>query len=125
MSGDRSVYIWYIYDCICYVEAYTQGGKNEFFGDRKTQDAVIRNIEVIGQAVKDFGIDELMATDHQIPWSKIAGMRNILAHQYLGVDLALTWEVVANYLPALKQTIIAIARTMSIELEQGHVNHSD
>ena len=92
MSEDRSVYIRYIYDCICYVEAYTQGGKDEFFRDRKTQDAVIRNI---------------------------------LAHQYLGVDLALTWEVVTNHLPALKQTIIAIARTMGIELEQGHVSHSD
>ncbi len=125
MTGDRSVYIRHIYDCICYVEAYTQGGKDEFFRDRKTQDAVIRNIEVIGQAVKDFGIDELMATDQQIRWGKIAGMRNILAHQYLGVDLALTWEVVAKHLPALKQAIIAIAGTMGIELEQDHVNHPD
>jgi uncharacterized protein with HEPN domain len=45
-------------------------------------------------------------------------MRNILAHQYLGVDLTLTWEVVANHLPALKQTIIAIAGTMGIVLNQ-------
>lgn len=118
MSGDRSVYIRYIYDCIGYIEAYTEGGKDEFFRDRKTQDAVIRNIEVIGQAVKDFSIDELMATDPQIPWSKIAGMRNILAHQYLGVDLVLIWEVVENHLPALKRIIIAIAGTMGIELDQ-------
>lgn len=116
MNKDRSVYIRFIYDCICRIEAYTQDGREGFLRDMKTQDAVIRNIEVIGQAVKDFGVDELITGHSDIPWDKITGMRNILAHQYLGVDMQLTWEVVANHLPQLKSTIMNIAKAMDIAL---------
>ena len=57
--------------------------------DRKTQDAVIRNLEIAGQIVRDLGSEALATQRPEIPWARIAGARNILAHQYLGVDLAL------------------------------------
>ena len=51
--------------------------------DKKTQDAVIRNLEVLGQTIKDFGIEDLKMDYPHIPWSQISGMRNIIAHKYL------------------------------------------
>jgi len=108
VSKDRSVYIKHIYDCICRIEEYTSGGRDEFFSDHKTQDAVIRNLEVIGQAIKDFGVEDLIADFKDIPWNEISGMRNILAHQYLGVSINTTWAVIEKDLQPLKAAIIDI-----------------
>lgn len=109
MTKDRSVYIRHIYDCICWIKEYVEAGKEAFFQDRKTQDAVIRNLEVIGQAVKDLGTDNLTSSHPETPWKQIAATRNFLAHQYLGVDLTLIWNIVEQHLPQMEQQIIAIA----------------
>lgn len=85
--------------------AYTSGGRKEFFSDHKTQDAVIRNLEVIGQAIKDFGVEGLIADFSNTPWKEISGMRNILAHQYLGVSIETTWAVIENDLKPLKSAV--------------------
>lgn len=116
MTKDRSVYIRHIYDCIGWINEYVQGGKEAFFQDRKTQDAVIRNLEVIGQAVKDLGTDGLTASHPETPWPQIAATRNFLAHQYLGVDLTLIWNIVEQHLPQMEQQIIAIAKDEGIDL---------
>jgi len=106
---DKSVFIAVALDCIeainSYVEDYTV---EDFLSDRKTQDAVIRNLEIIGQALKDFGADELHELNSGIPWSQICGMRNVLAHEYLGVDLVLIWETVQNQLDVLQEALEAI-----------------
>lgn len=117
MTRDQSVYIKEIWNRIQRIEEYTRDGRDAFFQSTLTQDAVIRNIEVIGQAVKDFGVDKLLAAHSDTPWEQIAGMRNILAHQYLGVDLELTWDVVARDLAPLKEKIIALANDMQIQFE--------
>lgn len=109
MSKDSSIYIRHIYDCISWIKTYVQPGKAVFFSDRMTQDAVIRNLEVIGQAVKDFGIARLSAIHPEAPWRQMAATRNFLAHQYLGVDLNLIWNIVEQHLPNLEQQIIEIA----------------
>lgn len=88
-----------------------------FFQDKKTQDAIIRNLEVIGQAVKDFGTDQLVTHYPTIPWIQIAGTRNILAHQYLGVDNELIWNIVELELPQLEQAIIVLANAAGINLQ--------
>lgn len=116
MSKDRSVYIRHIYDCIGWIKEYVQEGKEVFFHDRKTQDAVIRNLEVIGQAVKDLGTDTLTSSHPQTPWPQIAATRNFLAHQYLGVDLALIWNIIEQHLPQLEREIIEIAGHEGIDL---------
>ena len=117
MTKDKSVYIRHIYECIARINEYSQDGKEAFFRDRKTQDAVIRNLEVIGQAVKDIGVGELETTEPRVPWAQVAGARNILAHHYLGVDLKLVWIIVERDLPALKEKIAAIAQAEGVSLD--------
>jgi len=78
--------------------------------DPKTQDAVVRNLEVIGQAVRDYGVEGLAAVAPHIPWRRIAGLRNVLAHQYLGVDLHLLWNIVGNELPRLREALSQLAQ---------------
>lgn len=116
MTKDRSVYIRHIYDCIRRIKDYTQDGKEAFFQDPKTQDAVIRNLEIIGQAVKDFGTEKLVSSNPQVPWLQIAATRNFLAHQYLGVDLKLVWNIVEQHLPQLEQHILTLAQQEQIDL---------
>ena len=87
MSKDRSVYIRHIHDCIGRINAYTSGGEAEFFSDAKTQDAVVRNLEVIGQAIKDYGVQELTAAHAEIPWEQIAGCAISLPISILGLIL--------------------------------------
>lgn len=116
MTKNQGVYVQCIYDCLQKIKRYTQGGKADFLNDEKTQDAVIRNLEVIGQAVKDIGNNALSAADQSIPWKQIAGTRNILAHQYLGVDILLIWEIIERDLPKLEQAITQLARRAGISL---------
>ena len=76
----------------------------------------MRNIEVLGQAVKDFGVDELAVRDATIPWKQIAGMRDMLAHRYLGVDIEVTWEVVESHLGPLDDAVARVAANLGMLL---------
>ena len=116
MRKDPTIYIRHIHDCLLRIEDYVREGREAFYRDRKTQDAVIRNLEVIGQAVKDLGTETLVAERTDIPWSQIAGTRNVLAHQYLGVDLPLIWIIVERDLPVLKTAMRDIGLRFGIDL---------
>ncbi len=72
----------------------------EFLEDTKTQDAVIRNIEIIGEATKNLS-DELRDRHPDIPWKGLAGMRDRLIHQYFGVNLDIVWNVAREELPEI------------------------
>jgi len=103
---ERIIYILAAYDCIQSIEEYIEGYQlAQFLQDKKTQDAVIRNFEVLGQTIKDFGIEDLQLDFPDIPWSQVAGMRNIIAHEYLGVDKVLIWETAINHLEPIKTTV--------------------
>jgi uncharacterized protein with HEPN domain len=103
---DRSVYIATTLECIDLIKDYTSGFTLEtFLADRKTQDAVVRNLEIIGQALKDYGIDALIEKRPDVPWMQITGMRNILAHEYLGVDMVMIWDTVQLHLKELQQVL--------------------
>jgi uncharacterized protein with HEPN domain len=75
-------------------------GLIEFMSDDKTQDSVIRNLEIIGEATKLL-TPELRAQHAHIPWRAMAGMRDRLIHDYFGVNLDVVWEVVTAELPTL------------------------
>lgn len=100
MKKDPQVFLAHIIDAIACIRDYTKDGETAFFADRKTQDAVIRNLEIIGEAVKQLP-PELTARHPGIPWKDVAGMRDQLIHHYFGVNLKLVWGVVANRLEAL------------------------
>lgn len=97
MNSQRA-YLLHALDAIDAITEYTQDGRDAFFADRKTQDAVIRNVEVLGQAVKGLSA-ETRARDDSIRWRQIAGMRDKLIHEYFGVDLTLVWDVVEREPP--------------------------
>lgn len=105
---DPRVYIIHIRDCISRIEQYTSEGESAFFEDLKTQDAVIRNLEVMCESISLLP-EEWKNCHPEMDWSGIVGFRNILAHQYLGLELDSIWDVVQNYLPNLSLAIEAIA----------------
>ena len=75
---DRNLYLLHAIDCIDKVDQYTSNGKEFFLDDTKTQDAVIRNIEVIGQCIKDYGIEDLQDSLPDIPWNKMADRKSVV-----------------------------------------------
>ena len=110
MKDDR-VYLWHIRDCIDRILDYTSGGQTAFLADSKTQDAVIRNLEIIGEAVKNISAD-LKSAHSEIPWQRIAGMRDRMIHEYFGVNLQIVWERVEQDVPELKQRVEAILKAL-------------
>lgn len=101
---DQRLYLVHIKECIEKIEEYTGQGESVFSADSKTQDAVVRNFEIIGEAVKRLS-DETRQLAPNIPWRQFAGFRDVLIHQYDGVDMAEVWMTVVNDLPALKEAV--------------------
>lgn len=103
MKEDR-VYLLNIAESIVTIHDYVSTGKSDFFANKMIQDAVIRNLEIIGEAVKNISpATRQKAPD--VPWQKIAGLRDVLIHDYFGVDLDTVWLVVEKRLPSLAQHI--------------------
>ena len=110
MKRDLRLYVEDIWESIVAIEEYTRGvSKPEFEDDRKLQDAVARRLETIGEAAKHLP-DDFRLRYPDVPWKQIAGLRDVLIHEYFNVRIMRVWYVVANDLPALKQAI-ARART--------------
>lgn len=103
MKNDR-VYLLHIRDALQRVANYTGGGRAEFFGDARTQDAVVRNLEIVGEAAKSLST-EVRARAPNVPWKVIAGMRDKLIHEYFGVNLEIVWQVVERDVPLLRGEI--------------------
>jgi len=86
-----------------------------FFGNKERQYAVMRAIEIIGEATRNLST-ELKAKYHKIPWKTVAGMRDILIHKYFGVKLERVWEVTQKDMPELKSQI---AEILSREIDKS------
>jgi len=101
---DDRVYLEYILDCIRRIEDYTKGEKNHFIESTLVQDAVIRNLQTMAESTQRLS-NELKSFHPEVDWNAISGFRNILVHDYLGLDLERLWGVVERRLPLLKAEI--------------------
>jgi len=113
MSRDELIYLQDMAESceriLLYTEGLTQSG---LIHDQKSYDAVVRNLEIIGEAAKHVS-DNLRACLPGIEWRKIAGMRDMLSHAYFGIDNNILWDVVQNKIPPLLAAISAYLRRSS------------
>jgi len=109
MRKDKA-YLQHILDAISDIETFTKSvSKEEFSENREKQYAVLRALEIIGEATKNLS-SELKGNYPEIPWKDIAGMRDKLIHKYFSVNLELVWETIKNNLPQLKKQITEILK---------------
>ncbi|MBN1942220.1 MAG: DUF86 domain-containing protein [Phycisphaerae bacterium] len=105
MNSDR-MYMEHIRDAIEKILRFSSEGQEAFYQDDRTQDAIIRNFEIIGEAVKQLS-DDVRQAYPDIPWRRVAGFRDVLIHDYMGVKLDLVWVVIIKELPALHAAVKA------------------
>jgi uncharacterized protein with HEPN domain len=103
VSRDPHLYLQDILDSIDRIESYATDA-DAFRAQPMAQDAIVRRLEIIGEAVKHVP-ESVRAAHPEVPWRQAAGMRDVLVHDYFGVDLDLTWGVVERELPRLKAQI--------------------
>ncbi len=105
MKKDPQIFIGHILESISAIEKYIKGLTPEkFFHNQQAQDSVLRRLEIIGEAVKNLP-EEFKTKRKNIQWKQIAGMRNILIHDYFGVDILQVWNTVKKDLPELKKKL--------------------
>lgn len=102
MKNDR-MYLLHILECIQNINHYLPNRKDDYFSSKMVQDAMIGKMEVIGEATKRIS-NELKLKHKDIPWKEMAGLRDVLIHNYFGVDNQIVWNVVENELPLLKKS---------------------
>lgn len=105
---DDKLYLIHIIECIERIESYIQkANKETFINTPLIQDAVIRNLQILAESSQRLS-EKMKRTQPKIDWYRIAGFRNVLVHDYLGVDLEKTWNIVENELPVLKKAVRAM-----------------
>ena len=106
---DDQLYLIHIKEAIERIEEYTRDGEESFFEDRKTQDAVLRNLHTLAESSQRISKD-LKDKNSQVDWRIISAFRNVIVHDYLGVSLERIWDIVENDLPGLKQNITEVLK---------------
>jgi uncharacterized protein with HEPN domain len=98
---DDLFYIDYILECITRIERYTRAGRQSFFSESMIADAVVRNLHTLAESSQRIS-DRVKQTTPEIDWRGLAGFRNVVVHDYLGLELGTIWDIVAIDLPALR-----------------------
>ena len=112
MRPDDTVYLRHILDAIALIEQYTAGlDQSGFAKDTLKQDGVIRQLEIVGEATKRLS-QSLRTRYPEVPWQVVAGMRDKLVHDYMGVDVETVWLTVTTSLPPFKAQILEILNSL-------------
>lgn len=107
-SRHDRLYLYDILECCDRVAEYIDGvGEADYLANTMLQDALVRNIEVVGEAVKNLS-PELTEANPNVAWSQIARMRDKIAHHYFRINLDVVWQTATNDLPSLKPRIAEI-----------------
>jgi uncharacterized protein with HEPN domain len=101
---DDRTYLQHIQDALAQLRLYADEGREHFLADRRTQEAVVLNFQVLGQAVKNLS-DDIRNRHADVPWKLVAGMRDKLVHEYFGINHELLWDVLEREIPALATRI--------------------
>lgn len=101
---DQTLYLNHIRECIERIERYAGLGHEDFLKNTMVQDAIYRNLEIIGEAARNLN-ENTRGKMPDVPWKKVIGLRNVLIHAYDGVDPLEVWLVIEKELPKLKSEI--------------------
>jgi uncharacterized protein with HEPN domain len=101
---DDAVYLRHIAECVHRIEDNVASGKAEFLDSHTIQDATLRNLQTMSEATQRLS-DAAKLMQPAVEWSKISAFRNVLVHNYLGIDLELIWKVIEDDLPELKLAV--------------------
>ena len=108
MSRDHRFFLDDMRECCEKVLRYTRGlTLDQFMGDEKTFDAVVRNLEIIGEAAKHVP-REIWHRYPEVAWRKIGDLRNVVAHEYFGIDEEILWDIIQNQVPTLLEQVLRI-----------------
>jgi len=102
---DDKLHLIHMQECIQRIEKYTAGGQFEFMKQELIQDAVIRNLQVLAESSHHIS-NERKQSHPEVDWFALSGFRNVLVHEYLGVDVERVWNIIINDLPPLKGSLI-------------------
>jgi len=108
MTDDR-LYLIHVLECIARIEDYVSGGEDSFAKSSLVQDAVLRNLQTLAESTQRLA-DALKSEHGEVNWRRIAGLRNVLVHNYLGLDIPQVWQIIVRELPALKLSVEAMLR---------------
>jgi uncharacterized protein with HEPN domain len=109
---DDSVYIHHIYEAILKIESYVAVGRDVFMSQSHWQDAVTRQLEIIGEATKRLS-QGLRSRYPDVAWRRAAGLRDVLIHDYMDVDLVALWDLTQTDLPAFKKQIELVLKDLT------------
>jgi uncharacterized protein with HEPN domain len=108
MPRDYKVFLDDILEAARKVLEYTEGLSNaQFFADRKTVEAVVWNLQIIGEAAKN-APEEIRSRYPDLPWRDMSGLQDIIVHQYFGIKIDVIWKIIQNDLPGLEERIRSI-----------------
>jgi uncharacterized protein with HEPN domain len=109
---DDNVYLRHIRECIRRIEENVSEGRESFLASHTLQDAVLRNLQTMAESTQRIS-DDLKAAHPEIEWSRIAAFRNVLVHDYLGVDIERVWDITQRDVTQLKHVVAKILKNQT------------
>ena len=104
---DDALYLRHIMECIRRIEQNAAGGQEQWMASHTLQDAVLRNLQTMSESTQRLS-EALKARHPEVEWPRIVAFRNVLVHDYLGIDLDRIWEIIQRDVPEFKQAIAAM-----------------